>query len=361
MEKVKTATVTWITYHNCGTYLQAYALQHVVQSLGYDNCILNDAPHLIDRRPVWRKALSWLWPQLVARPPRVMRQAARCYTRFSNDWLKIDWHTANLARVSGRYDMFLCGSDQIWSPIIKPVNPYFFLSFTDKKKVAYAPSLGSTAASDEWQQVALPLLRQFAHLSVREQQGAALLAKLLHHDVPAVVDPTLLLTAGDWLPLCAGRVVPDGCKYLFCYLLTNNAGYLAMVRRYAVQHGLEVVLMGLHPEYEGQAEHVLWGGPSEFLSAVRHADVVMTDSFHATVFSILFKKEFYTFQRFKAGAWNNQNSRLENLLDKLDIKGRFVADGNFKSAPPIDYDKALALLEAERAASLRYLSSSLKN
>ena len=116
-----------------------------------------------------------------------------------------------------------------------------------------------------------------------------------------------------------------------------------------------------YARHEGQAGQVLWGGPSEFLSAVRHADVVMTDSFHATVFSILFKKQFYTFQRFKAGAWNNQNSRLENLLGKLAIKGRFVTDGNFDNVPPIDYDKALALLEAERAASLRYLSSSLKD
>lgn len=361
MEKVKTATVTWINYNNCGTYLQAYALQHVVLSFGYENHILNDAPHFIDPRPVWRKALSWLWHKLVARPPRVMRRVNGCYARFSNDWLKIDRQTADLARVSNRYDTFLCGSDQIWSPIIKPVNPYFFLYFTDKKKVAYAPSLGSTTASDEWRQVVQPLLQQFAHLSVREQQGAALLSEMLHRDVPAVVDPTLLLTADDWQPLCAERVVPDGCKYLFCYLLTNNPVYLDVVRRYAGQHGLELVLMGLHPEYEGQAGHVLWGGPSEFLSAVRHADVVMTDSFHATVFSILFKKQFYTFQRFKAGAWNNQNSRLENLLGKLAIKGRFVTDGNFDNVPPIDYDKALALLEAERAASLRYLSSSLKN
>lgn len=75
----------------------------------------------------------------------------------------------------------------------------------------------------------------------------------------------------------------------------------------------------------------------------------------------LVQKQFYTFQRFKAGAWNNQNSRLENLLGKLAIKGRFVTDGNFDNVPPIDYDKALALLEAERAASLRYLSSSLKD
>lgn len=153
MEKVKTATVTWINYNNCGTYLQAYALQHVVQSLGYENHILNDAPHFIDPRSVWRKALSWLWHKLVARPPKVMRRVNDCYARFSNDWLKIDRQTADLARVSNRYDTFLCGSDQIWSPIIKPVNPYFFLYFTDKKKVAYAPSLGSTTASDEWRQV----------------------------------------------------------------------------------------------------------------------------------------------------------------------------------------------------------------
>ena len=78
MEKVKTATVTWINYNNCGTYLQAYALQHVVLSLGYENHILNDAPHFIDPHPVWRKALSWLWHKLVARPPKVMRRVNEC-------------------------------------------------------------------------------------------------------------------------------------------------------------------------------------------------------------------------------------------------------------------------------------------
>lgn len=130
--------------------------------------------------------------------------------------------------------------------------------------MAYAPSLGSTSASDEWRQVVQPLLQQFAHLSVREQQGAALLSDMLHRDVPAVVDPTLLLTADDWQPLCAERVVPDGCKYLFCYLLTNNPSYLDVARRYAGQHGLELVLMGLHPEYEGQAGHVLWADRRSF-------------------------------------------------------------------------------------------------
>ncbi len=361
MEKIRTATVTWITYNNCGTYLQAYALQYIVQSLGYENQILSDEPHLIDPRPVWRKSLSLLWRKLFARPPKVMRHVARCYKKFSNEWLNIDWYTENLVSVSNRYDIFLCGSDQIWSPIIKPVNPYFFLNFTNKKKIAYAPSLGSNMPSDGWKQVALPLLQKFAHLSVREQKGAVLLSELLHHDVSTVIDPTLLLTADEWLPLCAERVMSVDCKYLFCYLLTNNTSYLVSARHYARQHGLKLVLMGLHPEYAKQAEYVLWGGPSEFLSAVRHADVVMTDSFHATVFSILFRKQFFTFQRFKVDAWNNQNSRLENLFNKLAIKGRFMTDNNFSRVPPVDYDKVFVLLEAERTASLRYLSSSLIN
>lgn len=359
MQKLKTATVTWITYNNCGTFLQAYALQHVVQSFGYENKILNDASHLIDARPVYRKVLSRLKRIFVS--DTQMDKARSCYTRFREEWLEIDWNTDDLKNVSDRYDIFLCGSDQIWSPIIEPVNPYFFLCFTEKKKVAYAPSLGSTKTSDEWKSQVKPLLQRFSHISVREQQGASLLSTLLGSNIQTVVDPTLLLSAEDWKPLCSDRIMPMGRKYLFCYMLTFNASYIEMARKYSHRHGLAFVLMGLHREYEGLADQVLWGGPSEFLSAVYNAEVIITDSFHATVFSILFRKPFYTFQRFKANAWNDQNSRIENLLSKLSIKGRFVVNDSFDDVPPIDYNKVISLLAAEREASLLYLSSSLKD
>ena len=359
MQKLKTATVTWITYNNCGTFLQAYALQHVVKSFGYENKILDDAPHLIDARPICRKVLSRLKRIFVSGTR--MKEVRSCYTSFREEWLETDKDTGDLKNVSGRYDLFLCGSDQIWSPIIKPVNPYFFLYFTDKKKVAYAPSLGSTKASDEWKSCVKPLLQRFSNISVREQQGASLLSVLLGRDIQTVVDPTLLLSAEEWKPLCSDRIMPVGRKYLFCYMLSFNARYIERARKYSHRHGLEFVLMGLHREYEGLSDNVLWGGPSEFLSAVCHADAIITDSFHATVFSILFRKPFFTFQRFKANAWNNQNSRIENLLDRLSIKGRFVKDDNIDDVPPIDYSKVFPLLDKERERSLQYLSSSLKN
>lgn len=361
MGKIKTATVTWITYNNCGTFLQAYALQHIVQSLGYENHILNDAPHLMDSRPLWRRILSRFYHKLMLKQSKKMDLVARCYTHFRNKWLEIDWHTVNLERVNGRYDMFLCGSDQIWSPIIKPFYPYFFLNFTDKKKVSYAPSLGNSEYSNEWKQFAVPLLQRFAHLSVREHQGAELLSNLLHRNVSTVLDPTMLLTADECKPLCARRIMPADCKYLFCYMLTYNAQYIDMARDYALKHNLEFVLMGLHAEYECLSKHIVWGGPSEFLSAVCYADVIMTDSFHATIFSILFKKEFYTFQRFKAGTWNNQNSRLENLFETFAIKGRFVENNQFDKVPPIDYNEVFLRLDKERKDSKGYLIKALKD
>lgn len=360
MAKIKTATVTWITYYNCGTFLQAYALQHIVESLGYENIILNDAVQVKGIRPFYKRILSTMKEKFV----EVLKhnhstRIKRCYNVFKKKYLRIDWNTADLDKVNHKYDIFLCGSDQIWSPILADFKPYYFLNFTDKKKIAYAPSLGSYSANEEWIKNAEPLLRRFSFISVREEQGANIISQILGKEIPTVLDPTLLLMPNDWNAIVPAKIIKSKRPYLFCYLLTYNKEYLRYAQTYANEHGYLFVCMGISSSYNNQADKVIWGGPLEFLSAIKYAEVVITDSFHATIFSLLFKRDFFTLKRFKDSAWNNQNSRLENLLKKLSIEERFIVANEWNKIGQIDYDSVFNKLNKERKKSLDYLRSAL--
>ena len=140
---------------------------------------------------------------------------------------------------------------------------------------------------------------------------------------------------------------------------THDKAYLNIVHDYCRAKGLDLVMMGIHLKYRKCAAEVLWGGPSEFLTAIRNATTVITDSFHATVFSIIFGKNFYTFQRFSENDKSSQNSRLLNLFQKLNIRGRFVKDNNWDVIEELDYPDIYERLDREKDFSINYLQTAL--
>ena len=119
---LRTATVTWITYPNFGTYLQAYALQQTVLRLGYDNRIIDDC-RFVQSAP-WRARLGRLKRWLLRKPPVKIQNPA--FLQFRKQYIKVDEQWRNYADLNNRYDLFLCGSDQIWSPYVRKINPYYY-------------------------------------------------------------------------------------------------------------------------------------------------------------------------------------------------------------------------------------------
>ena len=364
--KQRTATVTWITYNNFGTYLQAYALQRVIHSLGYEkNHIISDRRFVeaLNKKPIWWRILAALYHFLNGRDMmrKERRKSDKEFEAFANRFLLIDKDWRDYSDLDRRYDMYICGSDQIWSPILH-MNPYYYLGFTDKKKIAYAPSVGQYSYSPEWKEQVEPLLNRFSHLSVRERQGAKLLQEFIDKPIEVVLDPTLLLPSEDWYQL-VGKQSEEENQYVLCYFLTYNPDYIKLVRKFARDKGLPLKFFITDKKILDMADIPLFVGPLGFLKEIRNATYFFTDSFHGSIFAIHFEKRFWTFKRFKADSVNNQNSRIEDLFFLLNISEYFVDADSFEERlhlPAIDFLEVKERLKQERIHSLNYLTHSLE-
>lgn len=355
---VRTATVTWITYPNFGTYLQAYALQQVVKHLGYENWILDDRRFVL--LAPWRACLGRIKRWLLRKPQvKVINPA---FSQFRQQYLQIDEHWRDDADLNRRYDMFLCGSDQIWTPYARKINPYYFLGFTDKKKVAYAPSTGAPRFSDDYQAVVRPLLNRFSAIGVREKSCAEALSGFINQRVEAVLDPTLLLTEAQWKEMCAPINDAEKTPYLLCYFLTPNTWYLEYAKRESRQKGLRLKVFNTWPEAQSYGDDCLDVGPAEFLGYIRNAGKVMTDSFHASIFSILFHKDFVTFKRFQDGGERDQNARIADLFSDLGLSTYFVGEDRLNGVAQLsrpDYEAVERSLQRLRSHSIQFLRKAL--
>lgn len=363
MKKIRTATVTWITYRNFGTYLQAYALQQVVTSLGYDNTILSDKNIIKSFRNPW--SIRFILGRtkafvlnLFKKKDSKLEDSRRSYESFAKHYLKIDDSWKEIKELNDRYDIYLCGSDQIWSPNV-PFHSFYYLSFTEKRKIAYAPSIGSFNYPNNKIPLIKPYLNKFSSLSVREVQGEKIIKEKFGLNCRTVIDPTLLLKKKDWEKLVTKK---NDKEYILCYLLTYNKIYLRFVREFADRKGYELRIFVTDSRNLNFADTPLYVGPQEFLNEICNSSYLFTDSFHGSIFAIHFEVNFYTFKRFDDHAKNNQNSRIVHLFEKLDLLERFLSEkelNRIEKLTKIDYLSVKSKLDIERADSLAFLKNAL--
>lgn len=373
----KVAIVTWTKWNNYGTVLQSYALCSILSASGFDAYVLDDrfisSSYCIERwgepRP-FRLFLNRLkarfnvkndsaWERFASRRERFITKQKRSLIRY---WRK-DVRYATLGRLSHQFDYFVCGSDQIWTPDPVFFDPYYFLTFVnDKPKIAYAPSFGRSSFPDDKADLVRLALRDFAHLSVREETGKRIIESITgRNDVETVLDPTMLLTAHEWesrLHLDRSKC-PDGPYALF-YFLGDQSWYRLEATSFCKQKGIQEVCIPTLPQdyHEDDSPEI---GAVEFLSLIRSATHVFTDSYHGFLFSLIFQRDVYVFQRFDETDSRSQNSRVKDLCRRLQLSHRYFAHagGLHLSAPPIDYSLVDRLIAQERQKSFRFLMHSL--
>ena len=207
------------------------------------------------------------------------------------------------------YDYYICGSDQIWNPMAADYDLAYFLPFVKEgKRIAYAPSFGPKGnLIDIQKQKIKDLIHAFDHLSVRENEGAELLNDLVGRKVPVLVDPTLLMEAKDWDTILQPIDTPQ--NYIFFYTLFANRDMIKIVYRVSKALKLPVITPFVSNQFDIGTNFIKVTdcGPEQFLSYLKHATLVLTSSFHGTVFSILYEKPFYSI--------NGMNdSRIRTLL-----------------------------------------------
>lgn len=365
---LKAGLVTFYHIHHYGALLQAAATALAVESLGAECEIIDYFVNQDNRLFVPPKGPS---------SAAADAHTALHYKALRNRWLRFEAFSREHLPISPRrfesleelrrtdlpYDLILSGSDQIWNPKIFPngqFDPVFFGAFSQRRKIAYAPSFGIPRVPDEMEDRLRDWLAQYSHLSARERQGREIIRQLTGRDAPMVLDPTLLLTAEQWESMAAPLSIQGG--YILCYCISKPGAVTPYVDRLAKETGLPVVqLCGVRRRVHPKARLILDAGPAEFLRLFRNAAFVCTNSFHGTVFSVQFQRPFFTSVA-PAELAAPEHSRTFSLLSRLGLSGRVVGQGCTAGLlDNIDWSQPQRRLEAARQDSLAYLRAALED
>lgn len=353
-----------ITYHksvNYGAQLQAYALRKALQNLGHDS-------EIIDCNSIGSgKIFHWSFASLKGFAGSLRNNILslisenkrhRLFREFSQNMIGLSQPCNNktdLNQLVSKYDFVITGSDQVWHPQICEKQTYFFLDLPIKneQKIAYAPSFGVTDYTPAEVAQYIPLIKQIKHLSVREEAGRVIIKKYIGKDTPLVVDPTMLLSLNEWKSIAQKH---QYSKYLFYFtILDEPQGTDELVRKIAKEKGLNIVRIGMVKDIlKFGFINARANGPQEFLGIIRDADFIVTSSFHGTVFSILFEKQFLCILNN-----NERNSRMQTLANRLSLSDYLVTNVNqynfTKMYKEIDYTPVKNKLQKLRSESLEFL------
>lgn len=322
--------MTFLHNDNYGSSLQAYALQRVISELGH-SCEHID--YLPDQTEKIRNLLqSGNNPKLILDGIRKRevkseqagaRQKSNAIPEFYRRRMKLTPPCRNAQELSDRsrqFDILLCGSDQIWNPVW--MNPAYFLTFmTEKKKIAYAASLGVRELPKEQKIRKIRRWTQdFEAISVREEEGADLMQKMTGKRPEVMPDPVCLLSAQEWEEIAAKP--PEGDPYLLCYFVGENEQYWENVRQLQKETGLRVLVIPVTAEsYRNGYERLDGAGPEEFLGAIQNAACFCTDSFHGLAFGTIFGVRMELMRRYSDSDPENKNSRVDHFLRLTKEKG----------------------------------------
>lgn len=252
------------------------------------------------------------------------------------------------------FDYFIAGSDQIWNYNFSAEHfDDYFLKFTTKnKRIAVSASFGVDELPDKWKALYSDSLQEFSGISVREEAGQTIIRDLLGIDVPVLIDPTMMLTKDEWLSVSRKPRVDCSKPYVLKYYLGDEAES-EKIDVWAKENGYEVYEL-----LNNDIPELYSAGPGEFISLIRNAALVCSDSFHCIVFSMIFSRPFLVYTR--QGSENYMTSRLDTLLNKFGFEDRWkhlVAPENYLKC---DYSAVPERLDKERQQFIDYLSNVLK-
>lgn len=251
------------------------------------------------------------------------------------------------------YDFFIVGSDQVWNPYIAQAKEWEFLCFAPPgKRISWSASFGVKKISDSKKIIANGL-SGMDYISVREESGKEIVSELSNKKAVTLVDPTLMLDASEWNEISNK---PDNMcikKYILLFFLGEISDSVKeKAKNISDKYGYEIVNL------LDESCVVYESGPSEFIYLISHAQLVLTDSFHACVFSFLFNRPFYVYNRnWKQG---NMNSRLETFLKKFHLERKYANSRLENDLWEHNYDSGYQQLELERQRTTEFLKKILR-
>lgn len=331
----KIGIITFHASYNCGSMLQAYALQKILQQKYGAECeIINFSNNEQKRmysilyRP--RKIKDVLRNVLNAFFYRQIKRHNDDYVGFMEENFHLsaakyssveDLESANL-----EYDLYITGSDQVWNINAQDFDDAYFLPFAKKGiKIAYAVSLGATNPNNNKAKTKYAIyLKGFSGISVREKNAQKWIRELTKSDVCICADPTLLLSPSEWDRITGEREVKG--KYIFWYTMIYKKDICDIVTQIGKKYNMPIYVLdakewsrrGLYMQGIKLAKN---GGPSSYLSMVKNAELIITSSFHGTVFCNVFRKNFWYINIHDQ---DSDDDRASFLLSQLGLQNRYI-------------------------------------
>ena len=386
---MKIGVTTHLSNANYGCALQTYAVINTFKKLGHEAVLIDDTTKVgvrtqyqkrskfskispsymlsviktrLKTKYLMKNQRDHLIPSIVRRKKyaalysKLKKERAALFEDFYNSYIpKTNYKISskdNLKEKLAEFDLFSTGSDQVWNPTYPHTSEIRFLTFAENnQKLSFAPSFGISQIPEYAKAPYAKWLSSFPMISVREERGAEIIKELTGKDAKVICDPTMTLTKEEWE--CIEKKPAFDCSkpYALTYFLGNECNkYRKYIDKIAKEKNLKVINL-----YDLRETAHYVSGPAEFIYLIHHAQAVFTDSFHAAVFSILFKKDFMVFDRIEDG--RSMGSRLKTLLKKFDLSDRMFAKGKtFESA---DFSHTDKILDMEHSNAVNFIKENI--
>lgn len=353
----------WDSLDNYGQQLQLFALSETLVKMGHYPFLIRYDRH---REPIKRHYSKLINPLFVIRKvfglfqkktvvkPAIVQQPSRRFDEFRRLFINQTPRTYTIKELRNEAplaDVYISGSDQVW----REDNPADFLDFGPDsiKRISYAASFGVDSFSKESMKKKKKFLRRFQHISVREEDGLDICKQMGYEKAVCVLDPTLLFDFNYYKTKFNLVETTPPKKYIFLYLLGDVLGTnVDQIVGFAAENGLEVKYADTHGQNNSYPK--IYPSAIEWLNLVLNSEMVITNSFHGTAFSVILHKKFCSIRK------GESDGRIYTLLNKVNLADH-IYDSNFKYCleTDIDYSDVEKRLEVFRQYSLNYLENAL--
>ena len=359
--------ITCHDVYNHGASLQAYALQTYLDYEGHSVEIIDYKPNYLNgdyqlwsiNNPVYDKQFIKQLYLIAKLPGRLMAlKRKRLFDAFTEKYLKRTNKSyqcnEELKENPPQADIYIAGSDQIWNTLFpNGRDAAFYLDFAPKasKRISYAASFATEDVMEEYKPFVRKMLQNLDVISIRERSSLPLLASLGREDGVAVCDPVFLLSKGQWNEIVSHTHEKE--RYLLVYDTEHSAKIQEIAQQIAKEKKLKIYnVSGFRLGY---VDKDMWtSSPLDFVQLIRDADYVVSNSFHATAFSLIFERDFCVVNRSEG-----INERMKSLLMSYNVAQRLVKEYSASLLNSVDYQVVNPLLQKDINDSKDFLKKTL--
>ena len=367
-----------ITFHNsynCGSMMQTFALQEVLKYKFNKSCeIINFSnegqQNLYSVLPKMDSLKNIIKYIILVPHAKKIKKNFESYENFKKENFNLskNRYTSMEELSDEEYNAVIAGSDQIWNITIEDGDDAYFLPWVKQaKKIAYAPSFGArnikkhTSRPEKY----ISYLESFDELSIRENNGQKWIYELTGKDVPVLIDPTLLLDRSAYDKIASGELTLPN-KYIFYYSPGYRKDINKLVKNISEKYNLPVIAFNAKTFYTKGMNFTKFKlpeieNPATYLQLIKNAEIIITTSFHGSIFSTIYRKKFWTV---KNGGMFGDDDRVQTLMKTLELEDRMISiefDSNFDYMQEKNYLNYEELLEKEQIKAIEFLRCALED